>query len=106
MFRVARCALPLHMWHRAGRVTAWDGTMVLGIPCRAGYLVVRDTVPCGIRCRAGYGAVRGTVRGAPCGVGFQDKPVEAEPVASDDGKLMMLDEGIPPAPQGVGVPRS
>ena len=93
MFRVARCALPLHMRHRAGRdtwrVTAWGGTMARGIPCRAGYHVMRDTE-----------------RGAPCGVGFQDKPVEAEPFASDDGKLMMLDEGIPPVPHGVGVPRS
>ncbi len=71
------------------RVTAWGGTMVRGIPCRAGYRVVRGTEP-----------------GAPCGAGFQDKPVEAEPLASDDGKLMMLDEGISLAPHGVGVPRS
>ncbi len=54
----------------------------------------------------GYHVVPGTVRAAPCGVGLQDKPVEAEPFASDDGKLMMLDEGIPAAPHGVVVPRS
>ncbi len=99
IFRIAQCALPLHMRHRAGRGT-WAGYRV------GRHNGARDTVPRGIPCRAGYRVVRGTEPGAPCGAGFQDKPVEAEPLASDDGKLMMLDEGIPPAPHGVGVPRS
>ncbi len=62
-FRVARCAMALHMRHRAGRGT-W------ACYCLGRHNGARDTVPCGIPRHAGYQA-RGTMRigisGQACG---------------------------------------
>jgi hypothetical protein len=61
------CGIPC----RAGYSAVWD-TVPCGIPCCAGYRAVRDTVPCGIPCRAGYRAVRDTVPcGIPCRAGYR-----------------------------------
>ena len=55
--------------------------MPCGIPCRAGYHAVRDTIPCGIPCRAGYRLPPCSLRPPAVRSGPRRKPPSSLPVS-------------------------